>query len=244
MAASISHMRQRAASPTTGPAARFERLIRAIGEPHFGQTVFETLNVLSGADRCLVVQATTPTDWTCIIDAGTSAKAPQDVFLGFTNLLPRRADQKLRRRRAARHAGIADIFAFAASGGRRAYNVFVARERNGSFSAEQLAALALGAEIVGASIIKDRQRPDCPFDRGDGVITRIVMCSGAYDCLTSREKSVCVGILTGHTTEAIALHLGISANSVLTFRRRLYQKLGIGSQNELFMRVLETAKSL
>ncbi|QBR03670.1 helix-turn-helix transcriptional regulator [Paraburkholderia pallida] len=57
----------------------------------------------------------------------------------------------------------------------------------------------------------------------------------AFSSLTSRERTVCIGILTGYTSEGIALNLGISINSVLTYRKRVYEKLGITSQNELFM---------
>ncbi|PVX85882.1 helix-turn-helix domain-containing protein [Paraburkholderia unamae] len=56
-----------------------------------------------------------------------------------------------------------------------------------------------------------------------------------FASLTTRERTVCVGILTGYTSEGIALNLGISINSVLTYRKRVYEKLGITSQNELFM---------
>ncbi|MFL9894820.1 helix-turn-helix transcriptional regulator [Paraburkholderia strydomiana] len=57
----------------------------------------------------------------------------------------------------------------------------------------------------------------------------------AFSPLTARERTVCLGILTGYTSEAIALNLGISINSVLTYRKRIYEKLRITSQNELFM---------
>ncbi|MFT4068186.1 helix-turn-helix transcriptional regulator [Paraburkholderia sp.] len=57
----------------------------------------------------------------------------------------------------------------------------------------------------------------------------------AFSVLTARERTVCIGILTGYTSEAIALNLGISINSVLTYRKRVYEKLRITSQNELFM---------
>jgi DNA-binding CsgD family transcriptional regulator len=45
-------------------------------------------------------------------------------------------------------------------------------------------------------------------------------------------------ILQGLSSEAIAGRLAISLNSVLTYRRRAYQRLGITSQNELFSLVM------
>jgi DNA-binding CsgD family transcriptional regulator len=56
--------------------------------------------------------------------------------------------------------------------------------------------------------------------------------------LSEREAAVCVGIVTGHSNEAIALHLDLSINSVRTYRRRAYAKLQITSQNELFALIL------
>jgi DNA-binding CsgD family transcriptional regulator len=52
--------------------------------------------------------------------------------------------------------------------------------------------------------------------------------------LSDRECEICSLILQGHTTESIALRLLLSANTVLTYRKRAYRKLNIGSQNELF----------
>lgn len=240
MTASIANFRTAATAPARGQA-RFDHLILAIGQPTFRRVLFETLQALGNADRCLVFKSAAPAESTCVIDAGISAKASQAVLLKHEKVLL--APTLHERRRLARLAGIADIFAFTACAGRRTCTVFVLRERNGQFTADELSALSLGSEVIGASIIKHLQKPQDPFDR-DGVISRVITRSGAFECLTNREQSVCVGILTGHTTEAIALHLGISINSVLTFRRRAYQKLGISSQNELFMRVLETANSL
>jgi DNA-binding CsgD family transcriptional regulator len=56
------------------------------------------------------------------------------------------------------------------------------------------------------------------------------------DCgrgLTRREVQVCAAIAVGMSSEAIALTLEISLNTVLTFRKRAYARLGICSQNEL-----------
>jgi DNA-binding CsgD family transcriptional regulator len=56
--------------------------------------------------------------------------------------------------------------------------------------------------------------------------------------LSEREAAVCVGVVTGHSNEAIALHFDLSINSVRTYRRRAYAKLQITSQNELFALIL------
>lgn len=56
--------------------------------------------------------------------------------------------------------------------------------------------------------------------------------------LSQRETDVCVAIADGMSSEAIALKLGISLNTVLTYRKRAYARLGISSQNELLKMVL------
>jgi DNA-binding CsgD family transcriptional regulator len=53
--------------------------------------------------------------------------------------------------------------------------------------------------------------------------------------LSPREAEVCAGIVLGYTTLAISLNCGISLNTVATHRKRAYAKLGISSQNELFV---------
>jgi DNA-binding CsgD family transcriptional regulator len=56
--------------------------------------------------------------------------------------------------------------------------------------------------------------------------------------MTRRESDVCIGIMQGKSSEAIALALGISINTVLTYRKRAYARLGISSHNELMRLVL------
>lgn len=55
-----------------------------------------------------------------------------------------------------------------------------------------------------------------------------------FDRLTAREREVCERIVLGYTSIGIGLDLQIALSSVLTYRKRAYEKLGIGSQNELF----------
>ncbi len=52
--------------------------------------------------------------------------------------------------------------------------------------------------------------------------------------LSSREQAVCLGILAGRKSEAIAGDIGVAASSVITYRKRAYTKLGISSRAELF----------
>lgn len=50
-----------------------------------------------------------------------------------------------------------------------------------------------------------------------------------------REAEVCARILYGISGAGIALDLGISEQTVMTYRKRAYDRLGIGSQRELLL---------
>lgn len=52
--------------------------------------------------------------------------------------------------------------------------------------------------------------------------------------LSTREALVCAHIVNGYSNEAMALAIGISLHSVVTYRKRSYAKLRISSQQELF----------
>ncbi|UES37053.1 helix-turn-helix transcriptional regulator [Roseibium aggregatum] len=52
--------------------------------------------------------------------------------------------------------------------------------------------------------------------------------------LSERERSVCLGILSGRKAEAIAADLDVAPSTVITYRKRAYAKLGITSRAGLF----------
>jgi DNA-binding CsgD family transcriptional regulator len=60
--------------------------------------------------------------------------------------------------------------------------------------------------------------------------------------LTKRERQVILRILDGVTIENIASELGLKPTTVITYRSRAYEKLGISSRHELFSAVLQNRK--
>ncbi|MEZ5716382.1 MAG: helix-turn-helix transcriptional regulator [Paracoccaceae bacterium] len=52
--------------------------------------------------------------------------------------------------------------------------------------------------------------------------------------LSARERAVCLGILSGRTAEQIAGDLDLAPSTVVTYRKRAYDKLGVGSRAGLF----------
>ena len=59
--------------------------------------------------------------------------------------------------------------------------------------------------------------------------------------MPEREAEVCTAIMLGMTSEAIAIKLGISVNTILTYRKRAYGRLNISCQNELMRLILRRA---
>jgi DNA-binding CsgD family transcriptional regulator len=109
--------------------------------------------------------------------------------------------------------------------------------RRGRFAATDLAPVLECANVMLALLAKhDAQRP--PADQGNAADVLAQRLLRIFPQLARRERDVCVGIMQGLSSEAIALALGISVNTVLTYRKRAYARLGISSHNELMRLVL------
>jgi len=57
---------------------------------------------------------------------------------------------------------------------------------------------------------------------------------GPLAFLSEREQQVCRRVLQGKKNEAIAAELEVAVSSVITYRKRAYEKLGISSRAQLF----------
>jgi DNA-binding CsgD family transcriptional regulator len=117
-----------------------------------------------------------------------------------------------------------------------------ATARDGAFSGlagfEQviLVRVAATAPLVTAAILRHHmgtatEQANCCSAQHNSIIGERFL-QGPFSSLAERERSVCSGIVDGFISEAIAL--GISINSVLSYRKRAYSKLGNTSSNELF----------
>ena len=79
-----------------------------------------------------------------------------------------------------------------------------------------------------------------PLSRSSDAMTRLLdERNEVFAQLTERERDVCIRILQGYSSEAMALDLKVAKSTVHTYRKRAYAKLGISSQNELFSLCLE-----
>ncbi len=139
---------------------------------------------------------------------------------------------------------VSDILAFAVTQDKVVYYVTFLRIGGGGFVSAQRWLFRLVGEVLAATVRKHFSYTHALKGQHNFLIGHLLSEAPEFAELTPRERLVCLGILTGHTSESIALNLSISVNSVLTYRKRLYEKLNISSQNELFARVLSTIMTL
>ena len=109
--------------------------------------------------------------------------------------------------------------------------------QRGRFSAGEIASVLDNADLMFALLAKhDAERP--AVAEADRLQTAGFRLAHLAPRLTAREREVCLGIIEGRSSEAMALALGISINTVLTYRKRAYARLGISSHNELMRLVM------
>jgi len=142
------------------------------------------------------------------------------------------------RERCYRRAGLIERLSVTApcAGERVALNLY-RHERSGAFSeadaqaiggvARLLASLAVKHAGMLGALLRSRERSD----RVAAFAARLHALDGR---LTPRELDVLARILTGMSSAGIALDLRVGLNTVLTYRKRGYGRLGISSQAELF----------
>lgn len=107
-------------------------------------------------------------------------------------------------------------------------------EGNGCFQVDDLASIHGRGEVIFALLKKHIQLKDhVEIDLSFNWVNRRFF-SLYKELLTDRERQVCTRIILGHTSISIGLNLGISVNTILTHRRKAYEKLGIGTQSQLF----------
>jgi DNA-binding CsgD family transcriptional regulator len=108
---------------------------------------------------------------------------------------------------------------------------------SGAFSRKELAQIDVLAPLLAALAVRHvttlgmQSRSRDRGDRIDAFSARLHAMSGA---LTPREREVLARVMLGMTSQGIALDLGVGVNTVLTYRKRAYARLGVTGQAELF----------
>lgn len=119
---------------------------------------------------------------------------------------------------------------------------FHRHEKSGVFEESEIENVFCHATTLMSLILKHCEIAErARTDRSETEIFEEVL-EKHYPELTKRERTVCGLIAIGMSSEAISITLGISINTVLTFRKRAYARLNISTQNEL-LRMLYSAQT-
>lgn len=121
------------------------------------------------------------------------------------------------------------------TGGWYALNLYRGRER-GAFSESETVRLHGQAALLAALCVKhDRLCLERAVDStAQGIDEFAARLAQLQRGLSRRELAVAARVLAGMTSEGIALDLGVGLQSVLTYRKRAYAKLGVTGQRQLF----------
>ena len=103
------------------------------------------------------------------------------------------------------------------------------------FSTDSIEMLAASADLLVAILGKHsdilQRHPNAATSLTN--LTDIENCISSLAILPRREQEVCSRILYGMSSVGISLDLGVSEETVKTYRKRAYQRLIIGSEREL-----------
>jgi DNA-binding CsgD family transcriptional regulator len=138
-------------------------------------------------------------------------------------------------------AGVIERVSFLRKLGRAGWRCLtvVRRRQSGSFKDRELDWLGGYYRLLMPLI--DRHRAlvgEIVEDRAERIHELEQRFAARFPALTPREREVCARAAIGVSVEGAALDLGIATSSVLTYRKRAYQRLGISSAYELARLVL------
>ena len=85
----------------------------------------------------------------------------------------------------------------------------------------------------------DFRRTTAPMDKGGAPQRDPRIPAGLWPDLSAREKELAELILSGHPTATIAERLGITVGTVKNHRRRIYEKLDITTEREMFLQFFQ-----
>jgi DNA-binding CsgD family transcriptional regulator len=247
----------RARDPVRG---HVQRLIEVVGTPRFEPELMRAMREATRSEHvtAYAFAPNTPPRLLFAASNGASPAAkmravkyladywrrdPAGVFEGggdalALRTLPQDIDDSLYREDCYTSLRITDRFTVMQRSGETTYRLNLYRSgRGGRFAQADVNHIMSCADILVGLLIKhgatsaphgEKSAPQLFLER-----LRLVEPS-----MPTRESEVCAAIMSGMTSEAIALHLGISVNTVLTYRKRAYGRLKISCQNELLRLIL------
>jgi DNA-binding CsgD family transcriptional regulator len=243
------------------PIGTIESLTRSLGGPGCAHAMLEALNQFATVDHCALLVRLRDNDLRLLAnasrvspsnaaraalhymsemhlyDAGEDASiAIRETGAESAHLRYRTRDEVVNARyRSAcyEHVGIEDRLTMSNlhAGGTATLLRCYRDQTTGRFTDAELAVLTQVASLflafaeAHAKFVIPR---DIPMARW-----RESLDHNAGAALSSRELDVCSSLLSGRTLADTGLKLGISINTVITYSRRAYAKLGVGSVREL-----------
>jgi DNA-binding CsgD family transcriptional regulator len=245
-----------------GPSGRaMADMVDATGTANFGAVLLNHLQEACGADYCAVfrIGADAPSEFvTGSYDGSLTAHSRVDQYLqrrywskdpAMTYVQTRLAGPApMLMRMDVSHLGdevaretiwprIRDRLVVAGRSRDCAYSISILREGRGGFTAAEVERVSASADLLISVLAKHADlvgRSD--VTNVSGIVSSlpdIDACIASTSTLTRREREVCARVLYGLTTTGIALDLGVSNETVKTFRKLAYRRLGIGSEREL-----------
>lgn len=233
----------------------YERLLETVGTRQFGTAIHDSvMAVTGGARRIYLFEATDRENsslqyFHCeprleemfpaysqhyhnidpVCDAYSAAPAISDIAI--QRIRPADIESEGFRRRFFDQAGIVERVSIIQRGATAWRVINVARHRStGVFSDGELDALVGLACLVLPMLPLNRRRAEAKMPCAAQIENRL---EHLFPKLTQREQEVCARATMGMSVEATALDLGIAKTSVMTYRKRGYQRLGITSVHEL-----------
>lgn len=169
------------------------------------------------------------------------AGKPRPVFPPFC---PEAYKDRFRARFIERQGMIDDVPCLAGNGDRVMYCNFVRLAPNSRYTEHERMVFHRVIPIL-ANLAAIHRTLCGPFSRGQQAgqirtpeeevqLLAQRLWRSPFDALTERERAVCFRIMLGYSSEAIGLHLGVARTTIMTYRKRAYEKLGIVSHYELF----------
>jgi DNA-binding CsgD family transcriptional regulator len=233
--------------------------VLAIGRPAFPQVLIGALRRVADVGHCMVFSFAGERSASCLLDAGNipigrdlgaaysdhfhqSDPNRDAIFGGHGEAVPillptfaRRMYSDSYRKIFFEDSDIVDKFAAAIWVEETCFYVnFYRITAQGRFTPHEIRRLLAVAPAVSAAVARHFQLDAAADDDPMGRLKNLFATGEPLAAPTGREKEVCLRILSGFSSEAIAAELGISLHSALTYRKRAYERLGISSQNELF----------
>lgn len=241
--------------------ATYERLLAAMGTAAFGNAVRDSIfSLTAGARRIYLFEAidreTTSLHyffcesklvklfpaykrWYMSRDPiGEAFSATQgSTHVVLQKVRPADIESTGFRRRFFDEAGIVERVSIVQRGADAWRGISIARHAsNGYCSDDELRSLVGLACLVLPMLPLNR----APRERPRLTATQLeARFAARHPNLTAREREVCARAALGLSVEATARELGIAKSSVLTYRQRAYQRLGVRKPSELAVLVAE-----